>query len=172
LVIGGGPAGLMAARAAGRAGARVILADEDFRLGGRLVAERFEIDGKPGIDWVAEVEAELASLPDVRIMRRTAVTGVFDHGQYGAVERVNDHVPVPPRTRAAPAQLEDRCKACGARGWRARTLDRVRKQRSARRDARRRDAHLHQSLRRGAGTAHRGVHNNDGRGWRTGSGHA
>jgi len=96
LVIGGGPAGLMAALAAGRAGARVILADEDFRLGGRLLAERYEIDGKPGAEWVAEVEAELASLPEVRIMRRTAVTGVFDHGQYGAVERVNDHVPVPP----------------------------------------------------------------------------
>ena len=96
LVIGGGPAGLMAALAAGRAGARVILADEDFRLGGRLLAERYEIDGKPGTEWVAEIEAELASLPEVRIMRRTAVTGVFDHGQYGAVERVNDHVPVPP----------------------------------------------------------------------------
>jgi sarcosine oxidase subunit alpha len=96
LVIGGGPAGLMAALAAGRAGARVILADEDFRLGGRLLAERYEIDGKPGTEWVAEIEAELTALPEVRIMRRTAVTGVFDHGQYGAVERVNDHVAVPP----------------------------------------------------------------------------
>ena len=35
-------------------------------------------------------------MPDVRIMRRTTVTCVFDHGQYGAVERVNDHVAVPP----------------------------------------------------------------------------
>src|SRR2546430_1884277 len=96
LVIGGGPAGLMAALAAGRAGARVILADEDFRLGGRLLAERYEIDGKPGVEWIAEIEAELASMPDMRIMRRTAITGVFDHGQYGAVERVNDHLPVPP----------------------------------------------------------------------------
>jgi len=96
LVIGAGPAGLMAALAAGRAGARVILADEDFRLGGRLLAERYEIDGKTGVDWAAQVEAELASMPDVRIMRRTTVTSVFDHGQYAAIERVNDHVPVPP----------------------------------------------------------------------------
>ena len=36
LVIGAGPAGLMAALSAGRSGARVILADEDFALGGRL----------------------------------------------------------------------------------------------------------------------------------------
>ena len=45
LVIGAGPAGLAAALAAGRAGARVILGDEDFLLGGRLNAERREIDG-------------------------------------------------------------------------------------------------------------------------------
>lgn len=96
LVIGGGPAGLMAALAAGRAGARVILADEDFRLGGRLLAERYEIDGRPCTEWVAGIEAELSSLPDLRIMHRTAVTGVFDHGQYAAVERVNDHLPMPP----------------------------------------------------------------------------
>jgi len=96
LVIGGGPAGLMAALAAGRAGARVILCDEDFRLGGRLLAERYEIDGRPGVEWGASVEAELAAMPEVRIMRRTTVLGVYDHGQYSAVERVNDHVPVPP----------------------------------------------------------------------------
>ena len=38
LIAGGGPAGLAAALAAGRAGARVILCEEDFALGGRLLA--------------------------------------------------------------------------------------------------------------------------------------
>jgi len=51
LVIGGGPAGLAAALAAGRAGARLILADDDYLLGGRLNAERYEIDDTPGSDW-------------------------------------------------------------------------------------------------------------------------
>jgi sarcosine oxidase subunit alpha len=95
LVIGAGPAGLAAALAAGRAGARVILADEDFALGGRLLAERSEIDGVPAARWAAQAEAELASLPNVRIMRRTSVFGVYD-GEYGALERVADHWPVPP----------------------------------------------------------------------------
>ena len=96
LVIGAGPAGLMAALTAGRSGARVILADEDFVLGGRLLAERHEIDGKPADAWLAAVEDELAALPNVRIMRRTTVFGVYDSGTYGAIERVNDHVATPP----------------------------------------------------------------------------
>ncbi|HVL20437.1 MAG TPA: 2Fe-2S iron-sulfur cluster-binding protein, partial [Amaricoccus sp.] len=39
LVIGGGPAGLAAALAAARAGARVLIADEGTALGGSLLAE-------------------------------------------------------------------------------------------------------------------------------------
>lgn len=96
LVIGAGPAGLSAALTAGRSGARVIICDEDFRLGGRLLAEKREIDGRPAADWLAATLAELASLSEVRIMPRTSVFGLYDHGVYGAVERVNDHFAVPP----------------------------------------------------------------------------
>ena len=95
LVIGAGAAGLAAALTAGRTGARVILADEDFRAGGRLLSESHLLDGAPATDWVGRVLAELASLPNVRIMPRTTVWGAFDHGVYGALERVSDHVAVP-----------------------------------------------------------------------------
>jgi sarcosine oxidase subunit alpha len=95
LVIGAGPAGLMAALTAGRAGARVILADEDFLPGGRLNAERLEIDGMPGADWAAATVAELHALPNVRLMRRTTVTGVHDGGTFGALERVAEHIGIP-----------------------------------------------------------------------------
>ena len=95
LVIGSGAAGLSAALAAGRAGARVILAEEDFRLGGRLLSEFAAIGDGPARDFAAAAEAELASLPNVRLMARTTVFGAYDGGTYGAVERVGDHLPVP-----------------------------------------------------------------------------
>ena len=103
LVIGAGPAGLMAALTAGRAGKRVILADEDFRMGGRLNAETYAIGDAPGADWAAATVAELASMPNVRLMTRTTVIGAFDHGIHGAVERVSDHLPTP--VKGKPRQV-------------------------------------------------------------------
>ena len=96
LVVGGGAAGLMAALAAGRTGARVVLCEEDFRLGGRLIAESRVLDDQRSSDWVARIGAELAALPNVRILARTSVFGAYDHGTYAALERVNDHVATPP----------------------------------------------------------------------------
>ena len=95
LVIGAGPTGLMAALTAGRAGAQVILADEDFLLGGRLNAETFTIGGQAASDWAAATVAELSALPNVRVMSRITIVGAFDHGIYGALERVSDHLPTP-----------------------------------------------------------------------------
>ena len=92
LIIGAGPAGLSAALAAGEAGARVILADEDFMPGGRLIAETHEVDDRPGAQWAAETAARLAALGNVRLMTRTTVYGAFDHGIHGALERRTDHL--------------------------------------------------------------------------------
>ncbi|MEM8732086.1 MAG: sarcosine oxidase subunit alpha family protein [Pseudomonadota bacterium] len=99
LVIGSGAAGLSAALTAARAGAQVVLAEEDARLGGRLLAERQHLDGAPAIDWVNAVEAELRALSNVRFLTRTAVFGAYDHGVYGAVERVSDHLADPSPVR-------------------------------------------------------------------------
>jgi heterotetrameric sarcosine oxidase alpha subunit len=92
LVVGGGPAGLVAALAAGRAGARVILVDERAELGGSLRFERSEIDGAPALDWVQAVRRELGRLPRVRILSRTTVFGCYDHNLYTLLERVVDHL--------------------------------------------------------------------------------
>jgi sarcosine oxidase subunit alpha len=96
LVVGAGPAGLMAALAAGRAGARVVLCEADFRLGGRLNAERVAIADRCAGAWVDAIGGELAALANVRILTRTTVLGAYDGGTFSALERVNDHVAMPP----------------------------------------------------------------------------
>ncbi len=92
LVIGSGSSGLMSALTAGRAGASVILADEDFLLGGRLHMEQMEIDGSSSSAWADKAIAELSSMPNVRIMPRTTIYGSYDHGIFGALERKTDHL--------------------------------------------------------------------------------
>lgn len=87
LVIGSGPAGLMAALSAARAGARVVLCDENSAFGGRLVKDRVEIGEADGAGFAAEVIAELAGNPNVRLLKNTTVFGAYDSGVYGAVER-------------------------------------------------------------------------------------
>ncbi|WP_299297654.1 sarcosine oxidase subunit alpha family protein [uncultured Tateyamaria sp.] len=96
LVIGAGPAGLMAAWTAAQAGVQVILADEDSIMGGRLNAETHEVEGQPGADWAAGIVAKLAAMDNVRLMRRTTVTGAYDGGTFGALERVSHHVATVP----------------------------------------------------------------------------
>lgn len=89
LVIGAGPAGIMAALTAARAGADVILADEDTLMGGRLLAETYDVDGQGGAQWAATQIAVLAAMDNVRLMPKTTVTGAYDQGTFGALEQVS-----------------------------------------------------------------------------------
>lgn len=89
LVIGSGPAGLAAALAAGRTGARVMLCEEDFVLGGRLNGESLEIGGEDSADWAASTIGELSSMPNVRVCPATAVVGVFDGNTHLAIQTLN-----------------------------------------------------------------------------------
>ena len=92
LVIGGGPAGLAAALTEAAAGAAVILAEQDFALGGRLLSDRRIINGDPASAWLNEIEAALRASPCVRILTRTTITGIYDGTTYAGVERVSDHL--------------------------------------------------------------------------------
>jgi len=87
LVVGGGPAGLSAALAAGRSGARVILAEQEAEVGGRLLSESDQIDGQPAAHWLAGAREELAAMPEVRLLTRTTAFGYYDHNYLGLVER-------------------------------------------------------------------------------------
>jgi heterotetrameric sarcosine oxidase alpha subunit len=96
LVIGGGAAGLAAARAAAQSGARVIICDEHPRWGGAVQATGATIDGRDAADWMSTVALDLAQRPNVRALPRTTAFGYYDGNLVGAIERVTDHLPAPP----------------------------------------------------------------------------
>ena len=115
LIIGGGPAGLAAAMAAGRAGARVTLVEQDWLLGGSLLLEPTE---DPVQSWRERVEAELESCANVEILRRTTALGLYDGNQVALLERRDHLCPDPARGMARQTVVVLHARAivfaCGA----------------------------------------------------------
>jgi sarcosine oxidase subunit alpha len=91
--------------AAGRTGARVILADEQNELGGGLLSLREtgpdnDWDASlPGVrassatEWLRNVVAELAALPEVHLLTRSTVFGYHDYNFLTINQRLTDHLP-------------------------------------------------------------------------------
>ena len=102
LVIGSGPAGLAAAGAAAELGLDVVLAEQDFELGGSILSGLTpEIDGRPAEGWMKDRLSALGAA-GVRLWARTTAFGLYDHGVVGLLERVTDHLGSPghlPRER-------------------------------------------------------------------------
>jgi NADPH-dependent 2,4-dienoyl-CoA reductase/sulfur reductase-like enzyme len=97
LVIGGGLAGLAAARAAAEAGARVMLVEQTAHWGGRANTETdIEIDGQPAADWARAQVTALEGMKNVTLRSRAMASGLYDHGYALVYERVSDHRPGQP----------------------------------------------------------------------------
>ncbi|WP_339630138.1 sarcosine oxidase subunit alpha [uncultured Sneathiella sp.] len=97
MIVGGGPSGLMAALAAGRAGARVLLVDEQSEFGGSLLSQNIQIGAKDGADWIAAVVEELNAMPEVTMLSRSTAFGYYDHNYLCVLEQKADHLPAAER---------------------------------------------------------------------------
>ncbi|MFF4763486.1 2Fe-2S iron-sulfur cluster-binding protein [Streptomyces sp. NPDC001292] len=95
LVAGGGPAGMAAAVAAARAGARVMLVDEEHHLGGHL---RWE-SPLTATDLINEVE----SYENIEVLTDSAVLGRYDENWIAVVQR--HHGTAPERLIKARARV-------------------------------------------------------------------
>lgn len=87
LVIGGGPAGISAAVAAGKAGLNVLLLEERERLGGQLTKQthRFfgsvaERAGTRGIAIIKDLETVVSQLKNVEVSLSTTALGIYEDG--------------------------------------------------------------------------------------------
>ena len=93
VVIGGGVAGLQAAKAAALGGAKTLIMEQTAHWGGRAPVDGGLINGKPAEDFVDATLAELAAMDNVVIKNRMMGAGVYDHGYLLGYERVTDHAP-------------------------------------------------------------------------------
>jgi sarcosine oxidase, subunit alpha len=84
LVVGGGPTGLACALTANRSGARILVVDDQPELGGALLGSPDLLDGRPALEWVAAVAAELAAT--VRVLTTTTAFGLYEDGFVLALE--------------------------------------------------------------------------------------
>ena len=93
LVIGGGVAGLQAAHAAAKSGARVILMEQTAGWGGRAVVDGGTVDGAPVDNFVEQIVSELETMPGVTMRTRMTGAGVYDHGYALGYEQLRDNAP-------------------------------------------------------------------------------
>ncbi|WP_265499334.1 sarcosine oxidase subunit alpha family protein [Paracoccus beibuensis] len=88
VVVGGGIAGLTAARDAAQAGGQVLVLEQDSLWGGRT-----PIDHKDGQAAIDALLSDLRGRPNVTLRRNTMATGLYDHGYLIAREALADHDP-------------------------------------------------------------------------------
>lgn len=87
LIVGAGPAGLMAALTAARAGARVMLVDDQTEAGGSLNGLDEELDGRPALQWVRDAVEELDGMPHVVRLQGATAWAYREHNLVMVTER-------------------------------------------------------------------------------------
>ncbi|MEP4194127.1 MAG: sarcosine oxidase subunit alpha family protein [Aliishimia sp.] len=120
LIIGGGLAGLQAAKAAGDSGAKVMLVEQTAHWGGRAPVDEplsgGMVDGKTLDAHIDALVGALQGMDNVTLRTRTMGAGIYDHGYVTCYERLTDHAPKSggPRHRLWRIRAKQTVTATGA----------------------------------------------------------
>lgn len=87
LIIGGGPAGLTVARQLAKSGLKIVLVDDQPRLGGSLLWETVSFDGQSAIAWVNTTVNALKANENVTILKSTMATAAYEGNVFTLVEQ-------------------------------------------------------------------------------------
>ena len=105
LIIGGGPAGLSAARVFGIEGIDVILIDDKLKLGGKLVLQTHKFfgsqkdvyAGKRGIDIADILAQEVQSYESVKIFLNSSALAIFSDRKVGVLKNAEEYLLIKPK---------------------------------------------------------------------------
>jgi sarcosine oxidase subunit alpha len=105
LIIGGGPAGLSAARVFGIEGIDVILIDDKLKLGGKLVLQTHKFFGSQedvyagtrGIDIADILAQEVQSYESVKIFLNSSALAIFSDKKVGVLKNAEEYLLIKPK---------------------------------------------------------------------------
>lgn len=90
---------MCAALDSARAGARVVLVEQNPTLGGEIAWAGSKIGDLSGSAWASQTAAELAPMPNVRVLTCTTAVGVYDHNVVTLLERTRSTHASAPQAR-------------------------------------------------------------------------
>jgi sarcosine oxidase subunit alpha len=87
LIVGAGPAGLMAALTAARSGARIVLVDDGTAAGGELLNRKERINDQSAHDWISSTTDELDRASNVLRLQESIAWGYREQNLVIVTER-------------------------------------------------------------------------------------
>ena len=98
VVVGSGPAGMMAALTAVKQGASVLLLDENYRVGGQLIKQSHKFFGSQeekagirGIDIATELQKEITNHKHIEVMLSTSLFGCYQNNSTYELMAIQRH---------------------------------------------------------------------------------
>ena len=96
LVVGAGPAGLIAAKTAANTGKKVLLVDERSNFGGNLDFSNKEfnkINALHPLEWIKKTCLELQNNKNIKMLNRTTVASYHNYNYLLMMQNLTDHLP-------------------------------------------------------------------------------